>query len=111
MLDTKGNTTVYLLYTHACLESILAKAKAEHNMDIVFLVLNETEILITHPSERIWSTIVYMHSFTDMIMANLVDLFPCHVCNAKRVISMIHVSNDDDVLNKTKQKENIIWVF
>lgn len=79
MLDTKGNTAVYLLYAHARLESIMTKAKAEHNMDVDELVLSETEILITHPSER--NLVLHIHGFTDMIMATLVDLFPFHVCD------------------------------
>ena len=79
MLDTKGNTAVYLLYAHARLESIMAKAKAEHDMNVDDLVLNETEILITHPSER--NLVLHLHGFTDMILATLVDLFPFHVCD------------------------------
>ncbi|KAI2508163.1 aminoacyl-tRNA synthetase [Fragilaria crotonensis] len=79
MLDTKGNTAVYLLYAHARLESIMAKAKAEHNVDVDKLVENKTEVKITHPSER--NLVLHLHGFTDMILATLEDLFPFHVCD------------------------------
>lgn len=79
MLDTKGNTAVYLLYAHARLESIMAKAKAEHNVDVDKLVENKTEVMITHPSER--NLVLHLHGFTDMILATLEDLFPFHVCD------------------------------
>ena len=79
MLDTKGNTAVYLLYAHARLESIMAKAKAVHNVDVDDLVSKKTEIAITHPSER--NLALHLHGFTDMILATLDDLFPFHVCD------------------------------
>ena len=38
MLDTKGNTAIYLLYAHAQLESIVTKGKADHGVDIDALI-------------------------------------------------------------------------
>ena len=79
MLDTKGNTAVYLLYAHARLESILAKAIADHNVNVDDLIANKSSIVITHPSER--NLALHLHGFTDMILVTLEDLFPFHVCD------------------------------
>merc|ERR1719253_812022 len=51
MLDTKGNTAIYLLYQHARLESIITKALSHCNVDIETLFNQKKTIFITHPSE------------------------------------------------------------
>ena len=52
MLDTKGNTAIHLLYTHARLDSILSKAKDNFSVNVNDLVSDKTPIVITHSSER-----------------------------------------------------------
>jgi arginyl-tRNA synthetase len=79
MLDTKGNTAVYLLYANARLESIMAKAKADFNVDVGELVAKKTEIVLAHPSER--NLALQLQQFTDMLLATLDDLYPYHVCD------------------------------
>ena len=76
MLDTKGNTAVYLLYAHARLESIIAKAVAEHKVRVEDLT--EADLQITHASER--NLALHLQMFTDMILGMMEDLYPYRVC-------------------------------
>jgi len=78
MLDTKGNTAVYLLYARVRLESICAKAKAEHGVDVEELIKNGAQITIDHPSEK--NLALQLHSFADTIETTLDDLYPYHIC-------------------------------
>jgi len=79
MLDTKGNTAIYLLYAHARLESIITKAKAQHGRDVDDLVRNGAAIVLGHAAE---TKLAYnLHSFADTIEATLEDMYPYHVCN------------------------------
>lgn len=79
MLDTKGNTAVYLLYAYARLESIVTKAKKDFNADVDELIKNKKQIVLGHPSER--GLALQLQGFTDMMEATLEDLFPYHVCD------------------------------
>ena len=53
MLDTKGNTAIYLLYAHARLESILSKAKDNFSVNVNDLVSDKTPIIISAPSREL----------------------------------------------------------
>ena len=79
MLDTKGNTAVYLLYARVRLESIIAKAKKEYNVDVEKLVENGEQIVITEESEK--NLALALHSFADILEATLEDLFPYRICD------------------------------
>jgi arginyl-tRNA synthetase len=80
MLDTKGNTAIYLLYAHARLESIISKGKAVHNIDVDEIVKNKTaKIVLAHPSER--NLALHLQMFSDMIDDVLKDLYPYRVCD------------------------------
>lgn len=79
MLDTKGNTAIYLLYQHARLESIITKALSQCNVDIETLFNQKKTIFITHPSE---SNLAFQISmFYDVIQTTLDDLYPYHICD------------------------------
>jgi arginyl-tRNA synthetase len=78
MLDTKGDTAVYLLYARVRLESIAAKAATEHNVVVEELLKNGATISITHPSER--NLALQLLTFTDVMEQTLDDLYPCHIC-------------------------------
>ena len=80
MLDTKGNTAIYLLYAHARLESIITKGKTEpHNIDVDALVKNKTATMnIGEPSERILA--LHLQMFADVIEETLKDLYPYRIC-------------------------------
>lgn len=78
MLDTKGNTAVYLLYARVRLDSICAKAKADHGVDVEELV-NAGEVpIVEHESER--NLVLQLQQFPDMMEQTLEDLFPYHIC-------------------------------
>jgi arginyl-tRNA synthetase len=79
MLDTKGNTAVYLLYARVRFESIMAKAKAEHNVDVDDLVKSGEKIVIGHESER--NLVLQLIAFPDVLETTLDDLFPYHICD------------------------------
>jgi arginyl-tRNA synthetase len=79
MLDTKGNTAVYLLYARVRFESIMAKAKAEHGVDVEELIKNGEKIAIEHPSER--NLALQLQTFADTIEMTLDDLLPYHICD------------------------------
>lgn len=79
MLETTGNTAVYLLYARARLESIIAKAKAEHNCDIEELIKAKEAPTVEHPSER--KLVMQLHQWTEVMEQTLDDLYPCHICD------------------------------
>uniref|UniRef100_A0A7S4N223 arginine--tRNA ligase n=1 Tax=Odontella aurita TaxID=265563 RepID=A0A7S4N223_9STRA len=80
MLDTKGNTAIYLLYAHARLESICAKAKVQHDKDVDELIKSgKAQISIVHPSER--KLAMTLRMFADVVEETLDDLYPYHICD------------------------------
>jgi arginyl-tRNA synthetase len=79
MLDTKGDTAVYLLYARVRLESIMAKAKREHGVDVEELIKNGEKIALGHPSER--KLALHLQAFADTIEVTLDDLLPYHICD------------------------------
>lgn len=86
MLDTKGNTAVYLLYARARFESIMTKAKEQHGVDVEDLVRNGEPLIITHPSER--NLALEVSTFSDTIEETLDDLSPYHICDYVYAISI-----------------------
>jgi arginyl-tRNA synthetase len=83
MLDTKGNTAVYLLYARVRLESIIAKAKSDFDVSMEELLENTKkgtmQIELHHDSERNLAFQLYL--FKDTMHQTLEDLFPYHVCD------------------------------
>jgi len=80
MLDTKGNTAIYLLYAHARLESICTKGKVKHGISVDDLVsAGKASVDVVHPSER--NLALHIQMFADVVEETLVDLFPYHVCD------------------------------
>eukprot|EP00978_Attheya_sp_CCMP212_P011945 scaffold29664_cov51-Attheya_sp.AAC.3 len=78
MLDTKGNTAIYLLYANARLESICTKAKAAHNVDVEELIRDGTaQIVLGHASEV--NLAFFLNQFADMMEVTLEDLYPYHI--------------------------------
>jgi arginyl-tRNA synthetase len=78
MLDTKGDTAVYLLYARVRLESIAAKAATEHGVVVQELLDAGERIVIAHPSER--NLALQLQMFTDTMELTLDDLYPYHIC-------------------------------
>lgn len=80
MLDTKGNTAIYLLYAHARLESIISKGKAEFGVDVDELIkAGKAKITLAHKSER--NLGLHLEFFADAVEETLNDLFPYHICD------------------------------
>jgi len=87
MLDTKGNTAIYLLYAHARLESIVSKGKADHGVDIDALIEGgKAKIVLAHKSER--NLGLHLEFFADSIEETLKDLFPYHICDFLYALSI-----------------------
>jgi arginyl-tRNA synthetase len=78
MLDTKGDTAVYLLYARVRLESIMAKAAKEHRVNVQDLLDAKESIVLEHESER--KLALALAKFADVMEETLDDLFPCHIC-------------------------------
>jgi len=79
MLDTKGNTAIYLLYAHARLESICTKGKIQFNVDVDDLIKTKKQIVLTHPSEK--NLALNLHMFADVFETTMEDLLPYHICD------------------------------
>jgi arginyl-tRNA synthetase len=78
MLDTKGNTAIYLLYAHARLESIITRGQKDHNIDTDALVAKKNvKITLGHPSEI--NLALHLQMFSDMIDDLVTDLYPYHI--------------------------------
>lgn len=87
MLDTKGNTAIYLLYAHARLESIVTKGKAAHGVDVEALIgAGTARIALAHKSER--NLGLHLEFFADAIEETLKDLFPYHICDFLYALSI-----------------------
>ncbi|KAL9184247.1 hypothetical protein ACHAXT_002333 [Thalassiosira profunda] len=87
MLDTKGNTAIYLLYAHARLESIIAKGQADHGVDVDALIKDgKAKIVLAHKSER--NLGLHLQFFADSIEETLKDLFPYHICDFLYALSI-----------------------
>lgn len=52
MLDTRGNTAVYLQFAHARLASILRKAQDEMGVDLDALKASPHQVSVKHVAER-----------------------------------------------------------
>ena len=103
MLDTKGNTAIYLLYAHARLESIISKGKDVHGIDVDELIKKGTKIVLAHKSER--NLGLHLQVFADSVEETLKDLFPYHICDfvyclsnaASEFITQCYVLGSDEM--------------
>jgi arginyl-tRNA synthetase len=74
MLDLKGNTAVYLLYTHARISSILDRAGDED-----FSSFDEDELVLTDEKERRLALAIL--KLPDTIDSVIQDLLPSRLCD------------------------------
>lgn len=65
MLDTRGNTAVYLQFAHARLASILSKARDELHVDLAALTASPELVSVEHEAERALAFELLM--FSDVI--------------------------------------------
>jgi arginyl-tRNA synthetase len=111
MLDTKGNTAVYLLYARARFESIMAKAKEQFGVDVEELVKNGEPLVITHPSER--NLALQVATFSDTIEETLDDLSPYHICDYVYAVSIAAAdfSTKCRVLDSPEMKSRLLLCY
>ena len=102
MLDTKGDTAVYLLFAYARLASILRKAEEERGVKLHDIMSNAHILLqLTHKTER--ALAFELIQFNDVIRSVLSDLLPNRLCDYLKEIcvkfsdfvTQCHVLNAD----------------
>lgn len=110
MLNTSGDTAVYLLYATVRLESITAKAKAEYGVDVEELIKNGEPIVIGHPSER--NLAKHLMLFTDRILTMLDNMYPYYLCDYvyKLSLAVSDFVRDCRVLGSDEMKSRILLV-
>lgn len=111
MLDTKGDTAVYLLFAYARLSSILSKAEETKNISLstivedCFSAADFSKLDLQHPAER--ALLFEIFQFSDLIRSVLADLLPNRLCDYLKEICVkftdfvtrCHVLNAKDESN------------
>lgn len=109
MLDTNGNTAVYLLFAHARINSIIAKAKAEHNVDISQVKGDKSvNITLEQSAERILCFEILQ--FPDMIEKITKNLRADHICNYLYGLSIVFTTfvTECRVLGSEEMKSRLL---
>eukprot|EP00752_Nemacystus_decipiens_P016540 g14783.t1 len=78
MLDTRGNTAVYLQFAHARLASILLKAQDEMRVNLAELKASPEKVSVEHEAERGLAFELLM--FSDVVQGCVDDLGPNRLC-------------------------------
>lgn len=104
MLNTKGDTAVYLLFAYARLASILRKAEEEKNIVLATFTAQATSLLtLAAPEER--ALAFELLQFGDVIGTVLQELLPNRLCDYIKELSVkftefvtkCQVLNNDDI--------------
>eukprot|EP01033_Poteriospumella_lacustris_P005859 gene5859-4209_t len=104
MLNTKGDTAVYLLFAYARLASILRKAEEEKNIVLATFTAQATSLLtLATPEER--ALAFELLQFGDVIGTVLQELLPNRLCDYIKELSVkftefvtkCQVLNNDDI--------------
>ncbi len=109
MLNTKGDTAVYLMFAYARLVSILRKGQEEKGFDPSSLANNAAVaqlITLEHPAERILA--FELLQFGEIVRSAVADLLPCRVCEfLKEVcekftsfVTNCHVLNSKETMSR-----------
>jgi arginyl-tRNA synthetase len=107
MLDTRGDTAIYLLFAYARLASILRKAHEEKGVDVSTLFADSGSIIaLDHPAER--ALAFELMQFGDVITAVLQDLSPNRICDYLSGVSIkftdfvtkCNVLNSDEIRSR-----------
>ncbi len=77
MLDTKGDTAIYLLFTCARFHSILRKAEEEKGINVKELVA-KGEVVLEHPAER--ALALELAQFAEALQQAVLELMPNRLC-------------------------------
>jgi arginyl-tRNA synthetase len=104
MLDTKGDTAVYLLFAYARLASILRKATEERGLDLSELGQRARSLLtLDHPAER--ALAFELLQLGDVLKSVIADLLPNRLCDYLKQLAVTvtdfvtkcHVLNAENV--------------
>jgi arginyl-tRNA synthetase len=88
MLDTKGDTAVYLLFAYARLASILRKAQEERGIDVAALSPQAASVLsLAHPAER--ALAFELLQLGDVIKSVIEDLLPNRLCDYLKSLAVV----------------------
>lgn len=88
MLDTKGDTAVYLLFAYARLASILRKASEERGYDLTPLYAQAPSLLsLAHPAER--ALAFELLQLGDVIKSVIEDLLPNRLCDYLKNLAVV----------------------
>jgi len=85
MLDTRGDTAVYLLFSFARIASILRKGREERGVDVSALPV-DTALQIDHPAERALAFEILQ--FGDVLRSALDELSPACLCDFLKDLSV-----------------------
>ena len=104
MLDTRGDTAVYLLFAYARLASILRKGKEERSYDPTEHSLEKLleTVQVNHAAER--QLAFELLQFGDVLRSAVKDLMPNRICDYLKEVSVkftefvtkCHVLNSDE---------------
>lgn len=86
--------------------SILRKAEEERNINIHNVILNKTNVICNHPSER--ALALEILCFSDIIQSTIFDLMPNRLCDYLKELSTkfsdfvtkCQVLNSDEVISR-----------
>eukprot|EP00301_Raphidiophrys_heterophryoidea_P022261 c6460_g1_i2.p1 GENE.c6460_g1_i2~~c6460_g1_i2.p1 ORF type:complete len:861 (+),score=223.58 c6460_g1_i2:109-2583(+) len=112
MLDDKGDTAVYLLYTRARINSILRKAEAEHSVVLKDLIANADSLLnLAHETEV--ALAVELTQFQDMVRFAIRDLQPNQICKYVYDLSVAYSkwNNRCKVLGSEEMKSRLLLTY
>lgn len=107
MLDTRGDTAVYLLYSYARVVSILRKAKDDRGIVLDDLIIDSLNLItLQHSAER--ALAFELLQFGDMIKHVLHELLPNRLCDYLKELSIkfsdfvtkCHVLNADEIKSR-----------
>jgi arginyl-tRNA synthetase len=88
MLDTKGDTAVYLLFAYARLASILRKAHEERGIDVAAVgAQGAAAIALAHPAER--ALAFELLQLGDVVKSVIADLLPNRLCDYLKSLAVV----------------------
>ncbi|KAH8072651.1 hypothetical protein JL721_3294 [Aureococcus anophagefferens] len=79
MLSTSGNTAVYLLFAHARLASIVAKARETRKVDAKAAAAGAALVLTQHGKER--ALAFELTQFAEVVLSVADDFLPVRICD------------------------------
>jgi arginyl-tRNA synthetase len=92
MLDTKGDTAVYLMFAYARVTSILSKAEDTKNIimssiiESCFSNADFSKLDLQHPAEK--ALVFEIFQFGDILRSVLADLLPNRLCDYLKEVSV-----------------------